>query len=37
MLCDEKLNEKKNEKTKQIGIMPGLFTLGNLLTLILIN
>lgn len=36
MLRDGKLNEK-NGKRKQVGMMPGVFILGDLLTLILIN
>lgn len=37
MLRDGKLNEKKNGETKQVGVVPGVFTLGKLPTLILIN
>lgn len=37
MLRDGKLNEKKNGETKQAGGVPGVFTLGKLPTLILIN
>lgn len=37
MLRDGKLNEKKDGETKQAGGVPGVFTLGKLPTLILIN